>query len=56
MTLDETDDTLPPLAWDTRTACSLQAVPSDADELTVLATATARVGHFGLPLQFCTSV
>ena len=29
----------------------LQAVPSDADELAVLATATARVGHFGVDLR-----
>ena len=52
MALDEADGTLPPLAWETPTMffedyTLLQAMPSDADELAVLATATARVGHFG---------
>ena len=56
MALDEADGTLPPLAWETPTILFedytlLQAVPSDADELAVLATATARVGHFGVDLR-----
>ena len=52
MALDEADGTLPPLAWETPTILFedytlLQAVPSDADELAVLATA----GHFGVDLR-----
>ncbi|CAJ1342568.1 unnamed protein product, partial [Effrenium voratum] len=56
MALDEAGGTLPPLAWEIPTFLFedytlLQAVPSDADEFAVLATAIARVGHFGVDLR-----
>ena len=54
MALDEADGTLPPLAWEIPTFLFedytlLQAVPSD--EFAILATAIARVGHFGVDLR-----